>query len=115
MACPRSPTWPTPEWSRRPTSAWSVHLVGALRKHSELVSATIGIVGFMPTVADLSLPPEYLRWQERLAREFFEGREGQPVVMFVDLDDLRRLAAPGEDPVRSLAGAVKRLVNINRG
>lgn len=69
----------------------------------------------MPTAADLRLPPEYLRWQDRLAREFFEGREGQPVVMFVDLDDLQGLADPGEDPVRSLAGAVKRLVNINRG
>lgn len=69
----------------------------------------------MPIAADLSLPPEYLRWQGRLAHEFFDGREGQPVVMFVDFDDLQRLADPGEDPVRALAGAVKRLVNISRG
>ncbi|MGY4100430.1 hypothetical protein ACW2Q0_12875 [Nocardia sp. R16R-3T] len=69
----------------------------------------------MPRAADLSLPPEYLRWQERLAREFFEGREGQPIVMFVGLDDLQRLVDPSEDPVRALAGAVKCLVNINHG
>ena len=73
--------------------------------------ATIS-VGSVSTAVDLNLPPEYLRWQERLVHEFFDGRQGQPVVMFIDLDDLRRLAEPGEDPLRSLAGAVKSLVNI---
>ncbi|MES9537538.1 hypothetical protein [Actinomadura sp. NPDC000600] len=69
----------------------------------------------MPIAADTYLPPEYLRWQERLSHEFFGGREGQPVVMFIDLDELQRLADPGEDPLRSLAAAIKRLVNLNRG
>ncbi|WP_111832677.1 hypothetical protein [Actinomadura madurae] len=69
----------------------------------------------MPSAAGLNLPPEYLRWQERLSHEFFDGREGQPVVMFIDLDELQSLAEPGEDPLRSLAGAVKRLVNLDRG
>lgn len=78
------------------------------------MSVTIISVGSVSTAADLSLPPEYLRWQERLVHEFFDGREGQPVVMFIDLEDLRRLAAPGEDPLRSLAGAVKSLVDIRR-
>ena len=73
------------------------------------------IVGHVTTVPQLRLPPEYLRWQERLAREFFGGREGQPVVMFIDLDDLQRLTDPGEDPARSLAGSVKSLANIRLG
>ena len=80
-----------------------------------IVSALHIIVGDMPAVPELSLPPEYLRWQERLAHEFFDGRKGQPVVMFIDLDDLQRLADPGEDPLRSLAIAVKSLVDNPAG
>jgi len=63
----------------------------------------------------LGLPSDYLRWQDILVREFFAGRDGQPVVMFIDLDDLQRLADPGEDSLRSLAGAVRQLVSIGRG
>lgn len=79
------------------------------------VSALTTSVGNMSSAADLGLPPEYLRWQERLAREFFEGRTGQPVVMFVDLDDLERLADAGENTLRSFAGAVRSMVNIRLG
>lgn len=35
--------------------------------------------------------------------------------MFVDLDELHRLSDPGTDPVRSLSGAVTRLVRVGQG
>ncbi|MFI2486873.1 hypothetical protein ACH47X_08185 [Promicromonospora kroppenstedtii] len=69
----------------------------------------------MSAGADLALPPEYARWQERLAHEFFDGREGLPIVMFVDRDELSLLSDPGTDPVRSLSSAVKQLVRVNQG
>lgn len=94
--------------TRRGSPAWAA-------PNPAIVSAPHIIVGDMPAVPELSLPPEYLRWQERLAHEFFDGRKGQPVVMFIDLDDLQRLADPGEDPLRSLAIAVRSLVAIPRG
>lgn len=69
----------------------------------------------MSIAAVPSLPPEYARWQQLLAHEFFDGRGGQPVVLSIDLDDLQRLAPPEEEPVRSLAGAIKSLVNVRWG
>ncbi|MER6936441.1 hypothetical protein ABTX24_07340 [Nocardioides sp. NPDC127514] len=67
----------------------------------------------MPSSTDL-LAPEYARWQARLAHEFLDGHAGQPVVMFVDCDELQRLADDTEDGPRSLAAAVRSLVNIQR-
>jgi hypothetical protein len=61
------------------------------------------------------LPEAYARWQERLARLFFYGRAGQPVVMFVDRGELQQLAEPGEDGARALASAVRRLVDPAKG
>lgn len=62
-----------------------------------------------------SLPDAYMKWQARLAAEFFSGRENQPVVMFVDRVVLQDLAGPGEDGVRSLAAAIRQLVDITAG
>jgi hypothetical protein len=61
------------------------------------------------------LPERYARWQERLAELFFAGREDQPVVLFVDRDELQRLAQPGEDGARSLASAVREVVDVRLG
>lgn len=61
------------------------------------------------------LPEAYARWQERLAQSFFADRGQQPVVLFVDRDELQRLAHPGEDGARSLAAAVLDIVNVARG
>lgn len=69
----------------------------------------------MTASAPLSLPSRYLRWQQQLAHEFFADKQGQPVVMFVDADELRRLVAPGEDAVWSLADAVRTMVNTRLG
>lgn len=59
------------------------------------------------------MPLDYLEWQQRFASEFFAGREAQPVVMFVDRDDLSRLSEPGEDPLRSLSSAVRQAVRTD--
>ncbi len=69
----------------------------------------------MTILSDLALPREYAVWQERLAREFFTDRRQQPVVMFVDRDQLNELADQGEDGPRSLASAVRELVDIAAG
>ncbi|WP_344687396.1 hypothetical protein [Blastococcus jejuensis] len=61
------------------------------------------------------LPEAYARWQERLAQSFFAGRGHQPVVLFVDRDELQRLSDPGEDGARSLAAAVRDIVDVARG
>jgi hypothetical protein len=62
-----------------------------------------------------ALPDAYQTWQARLAGEFFNGREKQPVVMFVDRAVLQDLADEGEDGPRSLAGAVRQLVDVTAG
>lgn len=69
----------------------------------------------VPHPSDPALPPEYARWQARLERAFLEGHAGQPVVMFVDHDELQHLADEHEDGPRSLAAAVRSLVNVERG
>lgn len=61
------------------------------------------------------MPEAYARWQGRLRREFFNGRQGQPVVMFVDRGVLQDLGDPGEDGPRSLAVAVCQLVDVRAG
>jgi hypothetical protein len=61
------------------------------------------------------LPPGYALWQERLSAEFFFDRPGQPVVLFVDRDELDDLAGNAEDGARSLASAVLELVDVERG
>lgn len=70
-------------------------------------------------MTDVSLQPflleAYSRWQTRLAQLFFAGRGHEPVVLFVDRDELQQLAAPGEDSARSLAAAVRGLVDVERG
>jgi len=67
------------------------------------------------TSNSFALPNAYAGWQERLSQEFFSGRRGQPVVMFVDRDVLQELAEPGQDGPRSLVGAVRQLVDVSRG
>lgn len=64
---------------------------------------------------DADLPEEYAQWQERLAHEFFDGQRNEPVVMFVDRSELDRLANQGEDGARSLASAVRTLVEPAAG
>lgn len=71
------------------------------------------MVARVPSSTDL-LAPEYLHWQARLEHEFLDGHAGQPVVMFVDHDELQRLADDTEDGPRSLAAAVRSLVHIER-
>ncbi|MGN6607666.1 MAG: hypothetical protein ACTHMS_11745 [Jatrophihabitans sp.] len=61
------------------------------------------------------LPQTYARWQARLAHSFFAGRAYEPVVLFVDRDELQRLADPGEDGAWSLASAVRQIVDVGRG
>ncbi|MCV7155022.1 hypothetical protein [Mycolicibacterium pyrenivorans] len=61
------------------------------------------------------LPDAYQTWQARLAAEFFNSREKQPVVMFVDRAVLQDLADVGEDGPRSLAGAVRQFVDVTAG
>ncbi|WP_123813558.1 hypothetical protein [Myceligenerans xiligouense] len=68
----------------------------------------------MPSVAATAMPEGYARWQVKLAAEFFEGHEGQPVVMFVGRDELDTLADDGEDCVRSLAAAVRGVVDVSQ-
>jgi hypothetical protein len=61
------------------------------------------------------LPERYALWQERLEHAFFVGRQDQPVVLFLDRDELQRLAHPGEDGPRSLAAAVREIVDVRLG
>ncbi|MGC4154863.1 MAG: hypothetical protein QM628_17565 [Propionicimonas sp.] len=61
------------------------------------------------------LPEAYAHWQERLAQEFFDGRSGQPIVMFVDQSELDHIAGPGVDGARSLASAVRTLADPAAG
>lgn len=63
----------------------------------------------------LTLPPGYHRWQDRLARTYFADRAGQPVVLFLDRNDLDDLADTGADAVRSLVDAVRTVVDPDRG
>lgn len=67
------------------------------------------------SVGGVRLPEAYARWQALLADEFFQGRENQPVVMFVDRSVLQELADPGEDGPRALASAVHQLVDVRAG
>lgn len=64
---------------------------------------------------DRYLPPHYARWQEALAHAYFTGKQDQPVVLFVDRDELNDLADDGEDGARSLASGVRELVDIDLG
>jgi hypothetical protein len=72
---------------------------------------------FPVTAASLQslLPAAYARWQARLVQFFFAGREHQPAVLFVDRDELQRLADPGYDGVRALSAAVREVVSVDRG
>lgn len=83
----------------------------------ELHIRVIGVVRVNEPASSsgLTLPTAYSNWQEKLSREFFDGRREQPVVMFVDQDVLQYLAEPCQDGTRSLAGAVREVVDINRG
>ncbi len=72
------------------------------------------MVRLMTSVAATATPGAYARWQVKLAAEFFEGHEGQPVVMFVDRDELDALADDGEDCLRSLAAAVRSVVDLSK-
>ncbi|MGH8525408.1 MAG: hypothetical protein ACREXY_14750, partial [Gammaproteobacteria bacterium] len=61
------------------------------------------------------LPADYARWQTLLTHTYFDGRADQPIVMFIDRDDIHELGDAGEDAPRSLAMAVRRLVDVGRG
>lgn len=58
------------------------------------------------------LSGRYAEWQQRLESAFFDDHADQPVVLFVDRDELTRLSAPDEDGARSLAAAVRDLVDV---
>lgn len=68
----------------------------------------------MPDPAPSQLPALYARWQERLAQEFFTGRRGQPVVMFVDREELDGLTS-SENGSTELALAVRSMVDVTQG
>lgn len=69
----------------------------------------------VPTQTSPLLPADYLRWQKRLAQAFFAGRRDQPIVMFVDRNELYELADEGEDGPQSLALAVLNVIHLARG
>ncbi|MEU4293828.1 hypothetical protein AB0E63_36890 [Kribbella sp. NPDC026596] len=69
----------------------------------------------MTVMSDVALPAGYARWQERLGREFFGGRQNQPVVLFMDRDELQQIASEGEDGLDSLTSAVRELVDVSHG
>lgn len=73
------------------------------------------MVMFVTDVPELQLPAEYARWQAHLEQALFADRLNQPVLMFVDREELNDLAADGEDGPRSLASAVRTVVDIERG
>lgn len=58
------------------------------------------------------LSGRYADWQQRLESAFFDNHAHQPVVLFVDRDELSRLSPNGEDGARSLAAAVRDLVDV---
>ena len=62
-----------------------------------------------------ALPERYALWQERLAKEFFAGRQSQPVVMFISRGELDELVTPGEDGARLLASAVREVIDVSAG
>lgn len=62
-----------------------------------------------------SLPSGYARWQELLSAEFFANRANQPVVFFVDQNELDNLVGNGTNGARSLASAVRELVDVEPG
>lgn len=68
-------------------------------------------------VSPITVAPSeaYARWQDRLATEFFAEKRNEPVVMFVDRDELNGLADHNEDGARSLASSVRELVDVDRG
>lgn len=68
----------------------------------------------MQSVSTSTALQAYARWQAKLTEEFFHGHEGQPVVMFVDRDELEALADDGTDCVRSLASAVRGVADLAR-
>lgn len=69
----------------------------------------------VPEQTTTLLSDVYLRWQKRLAQAFFADRRGQPIVMFVDRDELHELADNGEDGPRSLTQAVLDVIDVARG
>lgn len=58
----------------------------------------------------------YADWQQRLEGHFFTGVAGKPVLLFVDDDELQRIAPdPQQPPAKHLACAVHSLVAVGQG
>lgn len=63
-------------------------------------------------VRTVALSGRYADWQQRLESAFFYNHAHQPLVLFVDRDELTRLSLSGEDGARSLAAATRELVDV---
>lgn len=69
----------------------------------------------METSAGPRLPEQYASWQRSLERAFFSHVAGTPVILFVDDDELRGVAATAADPAKDLSAAVVEVVDPRRG
>lgn len=63
---------------------------------------------------EIGLSARYLRWQARLAAEFFTT-PNEPIVMFIDDEELLRIGPEDEADATSLAAAVKEVIWLDRG
>lgn len=65
--------------------------------------------------AEPLLPPRFAAWQDRLARAFFEDVADNPVIFFVDDDELARILDSDHCPAEDLASAVREVADPARG